>query len=389
MARRFVFISSNFTWGGSESLWSATAAELARRGHRVRAYKNRFPPREGNVPALKAAGVRCIDLARFPLLPRRLYSLLLGFTPSFSIAFQALKLFVSLRLRAKPDLIVLSQGGNHDGWPLGAACRRSGVPFVIVCQKASDLYWPQDRFREEIRSMYQAARHVFFVSEHNAQLTEQQLGERLRSFSVVRNPFLVPWEPRADWPEDTDTKLACIGRLYPMEKGQDLLLRVLALPKWRARALSVAFYGAGEQREALEAMARLMKIEKVTFAGYADDVAGVWGEHHGLVLPSRAEGLPLVLVEAMLSSRVAIVTDVAGNSEVLDDGMTGFLAAAPTEAALDDAMERAWQRRGEWRAIGEAAATSIRTQVPADPPAELASTLLALAEDGTPPPARS
>lgn len=379
MPRRIVFISSNFTWGGSEILWSAAAVELARRGHRIRAYKNRFPPREGNAPALRAAGVRCIELARFPLLPRRLYSLLLGFTPGFSIAFQALRLLVGLRLGPRPDLIVLSQGGNHDGWLLGAACRRSGVPFVVICQKASDLYWPQDRFREEIRRMYRAARHVFFVSQHNARLTEEQLGERLGRHSVVRNPFLVPWEPRGDWPPGQGMTLACIGRLYPMEKGQDILLRVLAFPKWRARDLSVTFYGAGEQRGALEAMARHLSLSSVTFAGYADDVADVWARHQGLVLPSRAEGLPLVLVEAMLSGRVAIVTDVAGNAEVLEDGVTGFLAAAPTEAALDEAMERAWQRRGEWRAIGEAAARSIRDQVPADPPARLASTLLSLA----------
>jgi glycosyltransferase involved in cell wall biosynthesis len=369
LSRRIVFISSNFTWGGSEILWSEAAAELASRGHDVRAYKNRFPPREGNVPRLKALGVRCIELARFPLLPRRLYSLLLGFTPSISIVFQSVKLHLSLRLRRRPDLIVLSQGGNHDGWLLGAVCRRHGIPLAIICQKASDLYWPQDRFLNQIRAMYRAARHVFFVSQHNATLTEEQIGERVASASVVRNPFLVPWEARSDWPGGEALRLACVGRLYPLEKGQDILLRVLAMPKWKARPLSVTFYGAGEQRRALEAMAVHLGLTSVAFEGYADDVAGIWSRHHGLVLASRAEGLPLALVETMLSARVAIVTDVAGNAEVVEDGVTGFLAAAPTEAALDEAMERAWGRRNEWRAIGEAAGASIRRLVPPNPAA--------------------
>ena len=89
--------------------------------------------------------------------------------------------------------------------------------------------------------------------------------------------------------------------------------------------------------------------------------------------------MPLVLVEAMLSGRVPIVTDVAGNGEVLDDGETGFLACAPTEDALDAAMEHAWQRRAEWRAIGAAAAASIRTLVSPDPGQTFAEKLLRLA----------
>ena len=127
-------------------------------------------------------------------------------------------------------------------------------------------------------------------------------------------------------------------------------------------------------------MARHLELTNVSFAGHTSDVASIWGRHHGLVLPSRAEGLPVVLVETMLSSRVAIVTDVAGNAEVLEDEVTGFLAASPTESSFDDAMERAWQRRGEWRRIGEAAGRSIRTLVPPDPAGDFAATLLTFAD---------
>ena len=114
----------------------------------------------------------------------------------------------------------------------------------------------------------------------------------------------------------------------------------------------------------------------MSFAGFVDDVAGIWTDHHGLILPSRCEGLPLVVVEAMLSGRVSIATDAAGIAEVIDDGVTGFLAAAATEDGLDAALERAWQRRDEWPAIGAAAAVRIRELVPEDPAAELARMLL-------------
>jgi glycosyltransferase involved in cell wall biosynthesis len=235
--------------------------------------------------------------------------------------------------------------------------------------------------------MYADARACYFVSEHNLRLTEEQFGAALPRARVVRNPFLVPWARRHDWPSGGVLRLACVGRLFVMEKGQDLLLRVLARDKWRQRPLSVTIVGAGPHRAALEAMAAYHRVERVSFAGFLDDIQGIWNDHHGLILPSRCEGLPLVLVEAMLSGRVAIATDVAGISEVLEDGATGFLAAAATEDALDAALERAWARRDEWQAIGARAAERIRELVPEDPAAALAQMLLgevqALATSGT------
>ena len=382
---RIAFISSNFTWGGSETLWSETAAELARRGHRVRAYKNRLAGKEGNIAQLRELSVGLIELARLPLLPRKLYSMVAGFTPLLSIAYQALRLYVSLRLRRRPDLVVVSQGGNHDGWLLAAVCRRLRLPYVLLCQKATDLYWPQDNWRGQIQANYAGALHAFFVSDHNRRLTEEQIGGPIERASVARNPFLVPWNAPPPWPDaSAGLRLACVGRLYPMEKGQDILLRVLAAEKWRARAVSVTFFGGGEQRQGLERMAEYLGLANVRFAGFEEDVEALWADHHGLVLASRAEGLPLVLVEAMLSGRVAIVTDVAGNSEVVEDGRTGFLADAATEKAFDRALERAWTRREEWAAIGGDTAAHIRTLVPPDPAATFADELLTLARQARP-----
>lgn len=325
MRKRITFISSNFTWGGSEILWSEAAASLARRGHRVCVYKNRLGPGEGNVARLRQLGVDQVELARFPLLPRSLYAFAAKFSPYLSVAYQALRLHLSLLLRPRPDLVVVSQGGNHDGWLLASVCRRRTLPYVLICQKATDLYWPQDKWLPHVRAVYAEARHAFFVSRHNLRATEEQIGGRLPRASVVRNPFLVPWDSVPPWHDTAfGYRFACVGRLYPLEKGQDILLRVLATEKWRARPISLTFYGTGEQRAGLDGMARFLGLTNVRFAGHEDDVPGIWATHHALVLPSRAEGLPLVLVETMLCGRVAIVTDVAGNAEVVRDEVTGF-----------------------------------------------------------------
>lgn len=295
--------------------------------------------------------------------------------------YQAIVLWSRLRLGRRPDLVVFSQGGNHDGWLFAAVCVRLGLPFVIISQKAVDAVWPLDRRRDYMKSAYRSARHCFFVSQHNLRVTEEQFGTRLENASVVRNPFKVSWEPRRDWPgTDLGFRFACVGRFYPQEKGQDLLIRVLAREKWRGRPVSVTFFGSGEYSVGLAELVAFHDLENVRFGGFTRDIEAVWASHHALVLPSRAEGLPLVLVEAMLSGRVAIVTNVAGNGEVIEDDVNGFLAVGPTEDALDEAMERAWQRRAEWREIGERAAADIRTLVPPDPAGALAMQLVQLAD---------
>ena len=91
-------------------------------------------------------------------------------------------------------------------------------------------------------------------------------------------------------------------------------------------------------------------------------------------MPSRIEGLPLTLVEAMLCGRPVVATRVAG-AELIEDGITGFLAEAPTVGSVGEALERFWARREEAREIGAMAARKIRDLVPADPPRVFADKL--------------
>src|SRR6266516_2159815 len=128
-------------------------------------------------------------------------------------------------------------------------------------------------------------------------------------------------------------------------KGQDILFHVLASDKWRDRPVTVSLFGKGPMERGLRRLASRLGLEgRVRFCEYASEIEELWASHHALVLPSRYEGMPIALVEAMLCGRPAIVTDVAGHTELLKDGISGFVAAAPTVQHLDDAMERAWER---------------------------------------------
>ena len=68
--------------------------------------------------------------------------------------------------------------------------------------------------------------------------------------------------------------------------------------------------------------------------------------------PSRCEGTPIGLVEAMIWGRPAVVTDVGGNAEWISEPRNGFVAEAASEKSYAAAMERAWEARERWLTMG-------------------------------------
>ncbi len=380
---RFVFFSScSHPWGGSEELWAGAAALLAEGGHSVTIFKTCVAPNHPRVRRLLALGCHIRDLHQV-CLPNwiRLPKSLVRLTGRGPVQRAILPLVRTYLTYLKPDLVVVSQGANFDGTAYSDLCRISGCAYVIISQKATDYDWPLDKDRIVMRSAFQASLRCYFVSQHNLHLTECQIGETLTNAEIVCNPFLVSGSP-LPWPgnEDHSIKLACVARLDIGEKGQDILLHVLARPPWRNRDLSVSFFGAGHNGEALRGLARHLTLRKVDFPGFAGDVESIWKTHHALVLPSRTEGLPLTLIEAMMCGRFGIVTNEGGTSEVVEEGRTGFIANAAKVDEFDNAMERAWAVREEWESIGKAAGMAVRTMVPADPAASFTAKLLELVD---------
>ena len=366
--RRFTVVSTcPELWGGSEELWSGAARVLAERGHRVSAFKTALDEAHPRIQRLKSLSCTVRNLRQLPL-PRPLVT-------------RSHLLTLAAHLTAhRPDLVVVSQGDNHDGLHFGYLCRKLRIPYALISQKAADHFWPPDKSRRYRRDVFVGAARCYFVSGHNRRLTEDQIGADLPNAAVVRNPYLVPADGLLPWPDGGDNclRLACVARLYLLDKGQDILLRVLAREKWKGRSLHVSFFGRGVNGESLADLVARLGVRNVSFEGQTEDVPGIWKEHHALVLPSRAEGLPLALVEAMMCGRPAVVTKVGGNAEVVEDRVTGFLAA-PDEDSIDVALEEAWARRGELRAMGERAALRIREWVPANPAEDFADALLNLA----------
>lgn len=114
-----------------------------------------------------------------------------------------------------------------------------------------------------------------------------------------------------------DAKLiACIGRL-DRQKGIDWLLEVMRAVEHRDPKCHLLLVGGGPERESLERQARRLQLARVYFLGYRRDVPDILAASDLMVLPSRWEGMPNVVLEAMAAGRAVVANDVEGVRELL------------------------------------------------------------------------
>jgi glycosyltransferase involved in cell wall biosynthesis len=362
-------------WAGSEELWQQSALRLRSMGHQVGACIQGLPgPLHPRFLELEAAGVH---VWRRPGPKFRAWQWLGGNLVAKLFKFKRFTTWERVG-GGRWDLVVISSGNSVFPWKCCEPFWRRGVPYVLLAESAAEYTWPTDAERVGYEQSLRRARQAFYVSDANRKLTTRQLLFDHPHARVVRHTFQSAGPAPMPWPdENAGLRLAFVGRLEPGAKGCDLLLEVLAQPQWRDRPCACTFFGAGTTQEGMRELAKMLGAHHVNFAGYATSPAEIWRDHHALVLPSRYEGLPIVIVEAMMAGRPCIVTDVGGNAELLHDGETGFIAEAPSVPLLAATLERAWSQRRRWQAMGALAAQSVRQLVPADPVAAFVQLVLA------------
>jgi glycosyltransferase involved in cell wall biosynthesis len=329
------------SWGGSEELWATMVEEATKERLEVAVSICHGALIPSKYPALHN-GVRVFR--RRPLLGRRVEKVVSKFAPPFREIF-----------RWNPDVVCISEGGTYDSIyfsDLVDLLYNAAIPYVVVCQFCRD-----DAGREDIRDLgkdfFERAFRVAFVSRKNLESVERQLAHRLTNGIVLQNPVNLSDLSAVPYFSSRPLSIANVARLRAGYKGQDVLLEVLGSPIWRGREWRLRLYGAGQDKNYLEALARHYGIaEHVEFCGHVNDIRSIWEANHLLVLPSRSEGTPLALVEAMLCGRPAVVTDVGGNAEWIEDGQTGFVAEAPTAKSFGAALERAWRAQADFQEIG-------------------------------------
>ena len=373
--KKFLFFQSILVnpWGGSEVLWHQAAGILNARGYAVSA--TLAYSANTHFPRFAELGNEGVVLDHW-LEDNRLLRVF------NQRCLQGNRRFKRQLKAQQWNLVVFNLNPFHRCSAQVAICRELGVPYVLIVQLVNDHIWPGETERQVLKENYTRAERVYFVSTGNRTLVENYLGVKLSNAEIIANPCRVPdHSTQPDFSYGKPVHFVCVGRIDFLHKCQDKLLQVFSADKWKERAWTLDFFGKGPNEGALLDMIEFNGLsDRVAFRGHVDDVNEIWSQAHALVLPSRSEGFPLVLNEAAAGGRLVITTDICDNAKVFPHGVASFIANGCDVRSLDQALEEAWSRRGDWKVIAEEGKRRAIEHLPDDPASDLAHRISQLVE---------
>lgn len=287
---------------------------------------------------LRSAGVPVIALRRrsaFDLLVvYRLFRLLASLQPDIAHSFLS---FANL-------LTVL-------------AARWAGIRTVIVSQRSSYESTLNPFWRHVARWAHRRASHVI-VNPRAATLEEIAAGFPAERISYIPNGVAVPEVPpavdRAALGLPPGPLVACVAQFSP-EKGHKDLVEAWVRVRQAIPGAVLALVGDGPLRAEVEDKAHRMGLrDSVSCLGFKHPVAPYLAADV-VVLPSRTEGMPNALLEAMALGKPIVATAVGGVAELVEHGDSGWLGDPGDAAALASGLCALLSDRGLARSWGAAA----------------------------------
>ena len=355
-------------WGGSEELWALMAREALQRNDEVFVSTRRTPSIPGPLAELGQMGARF--QFRGPRVPQGTIGTLRRL---LATRFRIKRLN---RFRTIPDIsadvVLVNCGAGYDVLTdpeLMSFLDALTSPYVLLVQYMDDHLVSLTPAKRQIAArVFSRAKRLVFIAEQNLRTVERQLARHFPNAVVLQNPVALADASVVPWPENSTAQFANVARLNVRAKGHDLLFEVLGGQAWKERKWKLNLYGDGPDRPYLRELSRHYGIETdVVFHGHVTNVRQIWESNQLLLMPSRGEGTPLAMLEAMVCGRGALVTDVGGMTEWISDDKNGIVAEAPTYLSLGRALERAWHKRDDWQRFGEEARTAVMRKLDPHP----------------------
>ena len=235
----------------------------------------------------------------------------------------------------------------------------TGIP-VIVSERSDPYFYPEVRLWRIMRRLtYPLSRMLVCQTAYAAGFFPY-----LSRKTVIYNPLSVS-ESFARAPIEGSYILG-VGR-HSAEKGFDLLIEAHALAYRNAPDLKLVLVGDGPDSEKLMSLSRRLGTEAaVVFAGAQKEMASYYKHAFAFVLPSRFEGMPNALLEAMAFGCPVIVTPkFKAASEIVDDGQSGIILKSLTAEEMANNILFLYGNPGLRNALGCGAMENVNRFSPA------------------------
>lgn len=231
------------------------------------------------------------------------------------------------------------------------------------------------------RSLIGITRHHIAVSNAVGQFLENELRVPRKRFSVVPNTIeqiqneVTPAERAPLGLKQDDFVILVVGRV-DHQKGPDIFLKAMAKLTEKHPRIRAIWAGDGPLLTDMETRAKDLKIDHVvSFLGVRTDVPALLKTSNLFVLPSRFEGLPLVLLEAMGAGTPVVASRLGGVQEVVTDESEGLLVEPGDSAALASSILRIYHDPELAERLAQRALTRISRRKSPDEVAELHGSL--------------
>jgi len=219
------------------------------------------------------------------------------------------------------------------------AAQMAGLPFSYTAHGPMEFFEPHHwRLDAKIARAAFVAAISHFSRSQCMLFSDPAHWDRIKIVHCGVDPSIYGTERAGHSP---GKRLMFVGRLAGI-KGVPLLLDALAQLQDKHPDAHLTLIGDGPDRAALETKTKAMGLgDRVTFTGYLGqaEVAEHLNRSDALVLPSFAEGVPVVLMEAMAAQLPVIATRVAGVQELVEDGVSGYTLPPGDMEALVEALD--------------------------------------------------
>ena len=327
-----IFFSNSISahkWGGGEK-WMVTAGKgLKERGHHVTLSG------KSNSVFLTKAKESGLDI-----LPLNIYA---DYNP-----FKILHTKWILK-KKKIDVIVLNL--NKDIRVAGIAARMADIP-VIIARNGIQLF--SDKWKHKMtiklvdgiitnsKSIKNAYNQFSWMNKNKTTVIYNGLG-------LKKN--IKPLDIKTIWniPKNHVVFVAA-GRLVP-QKGFDLLIEAANRLKNSTRPFTLLIAGMGKDRKSLQEKIVLNKLSNVKLIGFQNNLPPILKASDYVIMPSRQEGMPNVVMESMALGKSVLAAKVNGVSELMDHNRTGYIFDPMKVKPILDAMNFVLDNHGSEKII--------------------------------------
>jgi glycosyltransferase involved in cell wall biosynthesis len=274
--------------------------------------------------------------------------------PSFFRDF--LKMVLFLR-KIKPDIVhTYLDTANVFGV---LAAKLAGVSRIMTSRRDLGVFRTR-RIEQLIGYLSNRVEKVVCVCQAAASESIRREGLRGDNVVVIHNGIdITPYNRKA---RKTSGKIVfCnVAVANRKEKGQEELIRAFSIVVMTLPDSSLLLVGDGPLLPALKELAGELNIDKkVKFYGRSNEILSLLRDVDAFVLPSHSEGISNALLEAMAMGVPAVVTDVGGNPDVVEDDLSGVIVAPKDVSSLADGMVRLATDKVKLACFGRAAKRRI------------------------------